>query len=865
MIKIREIMIDYQKKNFVVDTDTPLFSWIAESDANDQKQKSYRIVVKKGRNIFWDSGKVKSEDSIYIKYEGKELEPNSVYSLKISVEATNGDKTDFEESFVSGKLKEKWTGKWISSNMEKHTEQNPPPDVFRKFISVKKGLERAVIYSTAMGVYKAKCNGEFISDDVNAPGFTSYNNRVQYQIYDLMPYLKTGENEIRVILGSGWYRGRIVNAMNSFGSRTGFNCEIHLFYKDGAHEVIITDKTWKWTEDGPLRFAEYYDGNIYDARREDETQWKWHEVWMLPKYEVPKTIVYTECPLMKKKHRLTPVRSYVTEDGTEFIWDFGQNHAGYVVFSVKASCGTEISVQYGEDVWPDTKKLYQDNLTNCRQEIRYTCKSDEWETYEPIFTTSGGQYVRVLGINSLDQIKIEAYVCYSDLDYAGEFECSVPGLNKLRDCIVWTQRSNSQDVPSDTPARYERMGWTGDFEVFLRTGVKSLDTQPFARKWLHDLMIDQSPSGAVPWVLPKAVHYSNAKESTPCGWADAAVVVPWVIYKTYGDKALLERQYNSMKKLVELEKKNAAWDSVGHERYLIEVGYHFGDWLMPYMDYPQWYESAKWLATCYFANSARILSRSAEVLGYEKDAKKYANLYENIRKAFCKKYILPDGTINSPYQGVYVCAIAFDLVTDKIRESVSKQLVEDIAKRDGCLCSGVLSVSHIMESLSSTGKVQEAYDLLFNEKMPGWLYMVNQGANTIWECWNGHGLYYPGAENIYAWCSKNHWAMGSVGDWMYRKIGGLSIDEAALGDTGYKHFTVEPWLCKRISYCKHSYNSVYGTIKVDWKMENGKFFMDLEVPFNCTATVNLPDGRTYEVGSGKHSYESAVPAEKLYN
>jgi len=859
MLYISDFLCDYQKNHAVIDRMEPVFSWKTVSDGKNLVQSTYRISVSLGKVLFWDSGVVSTQESLEIFYAGKPLLPDCVYMVHLTVTASNGETAEYQGEFLSGKIHRPWKGKWISSGLENNSELKLPPEIYEKTFSVKKGLIRAALYSTALGVYKADCNGTTVSEDVNAPGFTSYHNRVQYQIYELLPLLHEGENTLRVIVSSGWYRGRIVNIINNFGSRIAFNCELHLFYDDGTEEIIISDNSWKWTGDGPLRASEYYDGDIYDANREDESQWTWHAVRILPKYEVPKSIVYQNCPLMRRRELLTPVSEIVGSDGS-FIWDFGQNFAGCICFETSLPKGTVLTFQHGEEL-EKNHTLYRGNLTNCKQEIIYTCKGGT-ETYNPYFTTMGFRYVSVTGITSHKQLRIWAHARYSDLDEIGSFSCSVPELNQLYSNLVWSHKSNFQDVPSDCPQRYERMGWTGDFSTFIRTAVQNLNTQTFARKWLADLLLDQRPSGAMPWVVPEPLFYRAAREGGPCGWGDAAVIIPYVTYLAYGDRELLKRQYASMKKWVEKERRDAAWDSEGDDKYIWSSGYHFGDWLLPLSDKQEyWYGSAKWLATAYYANSTNLLAKTARILGYEKDAKKYEALFSRIRKAFCRKFLRSDGTIDSEYQGVYICAIAFDLLPPKERAAVSQQLSEDIRRRGNCVGTGLLGIAYILDALCDTGRTDEAFNLLFNENMPGWLYMVKNGATTIWEIWNGKSTYDPIPDGtIGTLPSMNHFAFGAVGDWMYRYIGGIRLDEQ---NPGYKHFTVSPALCRRIDDATMGLNSPYGQISVAWRREDDQFTMELAVPFNTSATVHLPDGSVHETGSGEHQFTCKVDARYI--
>lgn len=859
MLKIASFSCDYRKDNRVIGSEAPVFSWVLESDKKNTLQASYKLVISAKGETYLDT-EAATDQSTYIEYSGIKLAPNTDYELALTVTDNHGETAEYKTALRSGKLDEKWSGKWISAGIPSHVELTRSPDIFRKFITVDKPVKKAYLYSTALGVYRAYCNGAVASDDLGAPGLTSFHNRVQYQVYDVTDKIKQGENELRAIVAGGWYSGRIYNNLNNFGSRTAFNCELYIDFADGTTQVVVSDKSWKWTDQGPLRFCGYLDGETYDATREDESKWEWFDTVYIPKYENPKKIVYQECTQIVRHQLLTATP--VENDKGENIWDFGQNFAGCVKLTFNAPAGTVFYVYHGEEL-DIGNYLYLKNLTNCKQLITYTCKGEKDETYEPYFTSMGFRYIRIDGLDRSQLKEVKAYARYSDIEHTGAFECSDERLNKFQSAIMWTAQSNFQDVPSDCPQRYERMGWTGDYACFIRTAVMNMDMHSFSRKWLSDLILDQKGDGAVPWVIPNTVFYDCGGESNPCGWADAAIIVPWSVYLAYGDKALLERQYKSMEKLMALECERAAWNSKGYDRYILDVGFHFGDWLIPFTVYSDWMKTAKWMATCFFANSANLLAKISAVLGKEKEQQKYEKLFKNICIAFKKRFIV-NGKIETPFQGPISCAIAFGMLDEEDLKTVSEQLYEDIAARDGCPSAGILSSAYIMDAVSGAGKMQEALNMLFNEKMPGWLWMVNQGATTIWETWNGRADYTtpPTKDSIGRIPSRNHYWIGAVGKWIYENIGGLKLCE----DTpGYKKFTVSPVMTKRLTHANMSLDTLYGKIDIAWQREGSSLKLKLTVPCNTQAVVALPSGKTVTVGSGKHEFKDTIPADKLYD
>lgn len=705
--------------------------------------------------------------------------------------------------------------------------------IFRKKFSCSR-VKRAVLEITAFGVYEAKINGRRVGDFILAPGWTSYLNRIQYQTYDITDMLEE-ENTIDISVATGWtYRMGYRTALERRKICTA--AAIGIEYEDGSDSRIYTDDSWEVVS-SPVEFATLYDGERYNA---DYTE----ENYTLTRGERAKVIGLDMGLLVPQEgekiveHESYPVRSIIHTPKGETVLDFGYNLVGYVEMTLEnARAGDEISYTHAEILDKDGN-FYTENLRTAQQRITYIARQGR-QTYKPHFTFMGGRYVR------LDkypyEVKPENFrfiVIHSDIKRTGYFECSDARVNTLFDNIIRGQRGNYVDIPTDCPQRDERLGWTGDAQVFVRTAAYNFDVDRFFRKWLFDLLLDQRGDGSVPSIIPEipglAMHKSAA-------WQDAATVCPWEIYLAYADRELLERQYESMCRYVNFI------DRFGGDKYMWNRNQnHFGDWLA--MDKPDDNRGGtdlKYIAQAYFALSADIVIKAGRALG--RDVSYYEELYGGVVDAFRKHY-MKDGLPIYRTQTACVLALHFNLCAPQDRKPTSDLLCQLIHERGDTLSTGFVGTPYILHALSETGNSELAYTLLLQDKFPSWLYSVKLGATTIWEHWNGideNGNVWSPSMNSY-----NHYAYGAVADWMYGVAAGINTSQT---EPGYKHIILKPVPSKQLSYVKASVDTRHGTVKSQWQINGDSVTYKFTVPDGCTADIVLGEN-SYSVHGGEYEY-----------
>lgn len=741
-------------------------------------------------------------------------------------------------------------GKWITSGNRNDKENLLPPELFRKNITVREGLTQAKLTVSAMGIYEAAINGEKVGDAWFAPGYTHYESYVQEQTYDVTGLLYVGENVLDITVANGWWLGTLGNGNNRYGDYRGIICELKLSYADGSSETIGTDENWLWNTDTPVQFADFYNGQTIDLCRKDKSKWKFSQAKIITDWtpEV-KSQIGTK---VIAEQRLTPILQ------TGNIYDFGQNHAGVIHLIAEADEGTIITIRHGEILDRDGK-LFTENLREAKQTLTLICGDDENE-FLPRFTYMGFRYIEITTTAPVKIKTLESLVLTSDCEPIGEFRCSDEKLTRLQQNIQWSQRSNFLDIPTDCPQRDERMGWTGDIAVFAQTAAFNRDISVFMKKWLWDLGLYQESNGAIPYTIPKNPTYQPEGPSFPVAiWGDAATMVPWAVYRAYGDKAILRQQYESMKAYTEAELRAAAQNGWGSEYLWNDNIFQYGDWCAPGETYEQWTAKGNYLATAYMANSVNIMLKSAEALGVSKDKERYAHILKEIKAAFAKYYIKSDGKLEGDFQSNYVCALYFDMVPEEKKAAVAGRLVELVREKNHLIQTGFAGTPYIAFALADNGYVEDAYKLLQNEKCPGWLYTVNAGGTTTWERWDA--LDADGnirADTIPDMVSFNHYAYGAVGDFFYRRILGLEPIEA-----GYRRFQVKPVPDGSLTYAEGSLKTVFGKIEIKWKQQDGRFTLNVTVPEGTEAEIVLPDKEAKIVGSGH--YEMVSEKEDIYN
>ena len=686
--------------------------------------------------------------------------------------------------------------------------------------------EKAILEITALGVYEAKLNGERVGDFILAPGWTSYLNRLQVQSYDVTNLLKT-ENSLEVTVGQGWRA--IANKRDGsdfLGYRdTALIAELTLVYADGTTESIVTDSSWTARE-SKLRYTNIYDGDIYDATFKAGSARHCICVDLEKDMLIPQ-----EGEKIVEQERMPALQVIKTPAG-ETVIDFGQNMTGYVEFRIKGTPGAQATISHGETLDRDGN-FYNANYRSADAQIKFICDGEE-HIYKSALTFFGFRYIRLE--NWPDEIKKEnftAVVVHSDIRRTGYFECSDEAVNRLFKNIIWGQKGNFLDVPTDCPQRDERLGWTGDAQVFVRTASLNFDVERFFKKWLRDLAADQGRDGCVPHVIPNISDDMGGSSA----WSDAAVICPWEIYRTYGDKAVLEEQFDSMKAWID-------WMRERSENGRRSGGSHFGDWLG--LDSPEGsYKGATpedLIATAYYKYSTELFIKAAHALG--RDVAEYENIPAEAAKAFRREY-MENGRVKNATQTACVLALYFDITDD--RAATATQLNE-LVKRAGHLETGFVGTPYLLHALSDNGYAETAYDLLLRREYPSWLYPISKGATTVWEHWDGikpDGTMWSTDMN-----SFNHYAYGAVADWMYGAAAGINSDPDR---PGFEHIIFRPVTDRRLDFVKASIDTRRGTVASEWRRENGRIKYIFTVPEGCCASVII-GGEKHEVGAGTHEF-----------
>ncbi|RYG71202.1 alpha-L-rhamnosidase [bacterium] len=869
-MKIIDLRCEYAVNPLGIEVTKPRLFWKLESERSGARQVAYHLVVasspeKLDAPDLWDSGEVQSNQTTHVEYAGSELTSRQQAFWRVTIEDETGARFTSEvANFEMGLLEtSNWDAEWIGGDLTGSPSTAVPAPFLRSTFEIEKPIKQARLYATALGVYECQLNGAKVGDLLLTPGWQPYQKRVQYQTYDVTSMLAHGENAWGTILGDGWYCGKIAwNGRQNYGDRPRFLGQLEIEFEDGDKRVVTSDESWTLAY-GPILSSDMLMGENYDARQEFDG-WsspgfeakKWRAVETFPAPEI--TLSAPLGPPIKAAQEISPIN--IQRNG---VVDFGQNLVGAVRLKVSGPKGTHIRLRFAETLkdgpLATTGPIYTANLRSAAQTDNYTLKGEGEEIWEPRFTFHGFRFVEVQGYpGQLTNDALTAIVIHSDTPKTGDFECSDELLNKLQQNIDWGQRGNFVDIPTDCPQRDERLGWTGDAQVFVRTAAFNRNVAGFFAEWARDTADSQNDRGGIPMVIPDIVFgkasegYGSPSFDGAAAWADAAIICPWTMYKVYGDQRILSDNYEVFKKFL-------GWQESSAKEYIrpyegADYFNGFGDWLaLDGSGITEGGTPKSLLGTAFFAYDAALLSQIATILGKTEDATYYAELSEKVKEAFCANYVAPSGLIFPGTQTAYLVALHFDLLPEELRQKAADALALDIKKRGYKLTTGFVGSPYINHELTRYGHIETAYKLLHQTKWPSWLYAVTRGATTIWERWNGW-TEETGFEDI-GMNSFNHYAYGAIGAWLYQVVAGIELDAK---EPGYGRFVLAPKPGGELTSAKAHLDSIHGLIESDWHIEEGQFRWKFTVPANTVAQVTAPNGESFEAQAGKHVFECAL-------
>lgn len=886
-----ELRCEYRTSPLGIDEAKPRLGWQIASELRGQKQTAYRILVASTEEKLaaemgdlWDTGKVQSSETIQIEYEGTPLKSGQACFWKVKSWGHDDEASAWSEpgTWTMGLLDEsEWTAEYISfrdaSPVFKDRESLflPPAAQYRKEFSADKAIQRATVYATGLGIFDLELNGQPVSEEYFAPGWTDYRQRAYYKTYDVTQLLNQGDNAFGATVADGWYSGYV-----GFGLLTGIGTEkigrytygktpsvmlqMEIQYADGSSQRVVTDNSWKVTTDGPIQQADLLMGEFHDARKEqtgwstvgfDDSSWQ-PAILAADNGAQPATFYQFENPeaggsvQVKGKpvdlgfqrprlesfpglpvvvtEEIKPVSVTKRGEGT-YIFDLGQNFAGLIRLKVKGESGHEIKIRYAEMLHTDGRMMTE-NLRKARATDFYVCKGDrDGETWSPRFTFHGFQFVEVSNFpGEPDLDTVTGLVMHSDTPMTSDFECSDEMVNRLFQNVLWTQRANFIDLPTDCPQRDERMGWTGDAQAYVATAAYNADIGAFFTKWNRELMESQRPSGVFPGYAPYPFQHGWDFGSA---WADAGVICPWSIWQAYGDTRMIDRCWEPMTRFMQWRDRTSEGDlGISH-------GNAWGDWLAQGAQTP-----LEYVDTVYYAISANMMAEMAAATGRDEEAKQYAAQFQRTKKAFIRKYVRADGLINVPTQTAQALALYANLVPDELRAATGEHLKEMLNQNGNHMATGFLGTRPLLPVLSSVGQNDLAVFLMQSHEFPSWGYEIDQGATSIWERWDSFTLEDGFGRHNAAMNSFSHYSFGAVCEWMFGTLAGIKTD-----GPGYKSITIHPHPPRPNSNAMHTaidwvsarYDSIRGPIKSQWRLVDGQLQLNVTIPANTTATVHV--------------------------
>ncbi|BEP13979.1 glycoside hydrolase family 78 protein [Acidothermaceae bacterium B102] len=827
-----------------IGTAAPRISWFVERADQGWHQTAYEVEI--NRNDLATTYREASSEQVLVPWPGPPL--LSRERAEVRVRVAHGDDWSAwgEPSTVEAGLldAQDWLGRFISP-VDIGAEGGRAP-VVSGVLTVHGEVRRARLYATAHGIYVPTINGGRVDETVLAPGWTSYDHRLRYHVYDVTDLIVDGENTVDMLLGNGWFRGRLGYTQQRaiYGDALALLAQLEVETTDGQTHVLTTGEHWRASESHVLS-DDLYDGQFTDLR--------------LPLKGLPASrvrivpsdldiLVAPDGPPIRPTGVLPALRVWTSPTGATLV-DFGQNAVGWVRLRVRGLArGSQVVVRHAEVL--EDEELGIRPLRTARATDTWFAAGEAAETLEPLLTLHGFRYVEVSGVPNLRLEDIELIVVGSDLRRAGWFASSHPLLNRLHENVVWSTRGNFVDLPTDCPQRDERLGWTGDIQVFGPTATFLFGTTGLLRSWLEDLAAEQYPDGAVPHYVP-GLNYAESASPPAAAWGDAATILPWTIFQRTGDLQVLDRQLPSMRAWVDRLSSLA-----GPER-IWQGGFQFGDWLDPTAP-PEEPGRAKAdpdvVATAHFARSSWIVAEAARLLGRQDEAEKYLALTNEVRAAFARTFVTPVGRVLSDAPTVYALALEWDLLPLEDQRREAGRRLADLVRASGFrISTGFVGTPLVCDALSNAGHLDVAYRLLLQTECPSWLYPVTMGATTVWERWDS--MRPDGSINPGEMTSFNHYALGAVADWLHRSVAGL-----APAAPGYRSLVVRPRPVAALTQASATHITPYGDASVSWERREGRFFMTVVVPVGATAEVHVPGQTTpLTVGHGKHGWDLRDP------
>lgn len=849
--------IEHHRDPFGIGESRPRLSWTLSEAPDGWRQARYAVTV--AHDDGEETVEVASAEQVLVPWPVRPLDSRERIGVRVAVQGVDGSwSADSPETWLETGLlhAEDWSARPVGVDLDEDPESDARrATLVRRGFRVDGAVARARLYATAHGLYEAEINGVRIGSDTLSPGWTVYRERLRYYTYDVTDLLVDGENALGAWLGDGWYRGRLGwrgGYRNVFGSDQSFLGQLELTYVDGRRETIVTDESWKAML-SPILRSGIYDGEDYDARQEraDWTTGSFDDADWFPvavRERDPRTLVAPTAPPVRVTEEVDPIAVLTSPSGARIL-DFGQNLVGRVRIRVTGPRGTTVTMRTAEVL--QEGEIYTRPLRSARSSDAYTLAGrPDGEEWEPRFTFHGFRYVAVSGWpGDLDADAaagaLVARVLHTDLERTGWFACSDPLVEQLHRNVVWGMRGNFVDIPTDCPQRDERVGWTGDVQVFGPTAATLFDVSGMLAGWLRDVEADQLPDGTVPWfvpVIPSHKVWSPARAGA--AWGDVATLLPWTLYQRFGDDGVLAAQFESARRWVDKVDSLAGPDRLWNE------GFQLGDWLdpaAPPQDPGAGRTDRYLVATAYFARSAKVVADMARVLGRAADAAHYATLAAEVAAAFRAAYVRPDGTMTSDAQTAYALAIVFALLDDDApRAAAGTRLAELVREAGNRIATGFVGTPLVCDALTMTGHTDTAYDLLLEQGCPSWLYQVVQGATTVWERWDA--MLPDGTVNPGTMTSFNHYALGAVADWLHRSVAGL-----APAEPGYRRLRFAPRPGGGLTHAAATQHTPYGEASIAWRIADDRLRVDLVVPVGATAELDLPGASAEELRHGSHT------------